>query len=705
MPKPTTEVGHGNLSSMPWSFFGDTLETVPELLPPADIAVYNAMRNDAQIAGLLLAQTLPIRRYHWYIDPNGAPDEWVDLVATAFNLPVQDAEQPKGRTRDRFSHDKHLANALLSLIYGFMFFEQVYRYENDDAATGRLLLRKLAPRMPLTISEIDVARDGGLKGIRQWPDQNHRGGIISSAQGPYIPVDKLVAYIHEQEASNWRGRSVLRKCYKDWIIKDRVIRVNAINIERNGAGVPIATAGENATQQEMQMLAALAQSYRAGDSAGGALPYGASLTFQGVQGSLPDAINTLRYHDQQMSKSFMSQYMDLGSTETGSRALGETFTDLFLLAQEALANEYIDITNEHVVEDLIDLNFANADGPVPLLAYDRDDDDSSSVVDLVALTQAGLITPGDEIEGFLRDRYQLPEMPEVDPDDPDPLAAPKLVDLKAKERPRRRERIEVRAAEAPTPAVGHRDPSDVELAAGTDFEAMEKTFTTTVDSLLADWLTQVKFAQVEDLRAVIASIDPNDLAALAAIRTSASGAVQLTDAMVAVAEAALDQAIAEAAAQGVIIERPDITPLVTSLVSRANALDTVMSQSISTTASQQALARAGGGLAAAEIAAEVADYLNELSDAYPREQLGGALTQAQNSARFYAFQQDEPDAVFASELLDSATCSACAARDGKEYDSLTAAEKDYPSGGYKECKGRGRCRGTIVCRYDRKSSQ
>jgi hypothetical protein len=64
--------------------------------------------TDAQIASLLLAFTLPIRRYHWYIDPNGARDEVVKDVANDFNLPV-DGQDPKPMTRrrDRFSHDRH----------------------------------------------------------------------------------------------------------------------------------------------------------------------------------------------------------------------------------------------------------------------------------------------------------------------------------------------------------------------------------------------------------------------------------------------------------------------------------------------------------------------------------------------------------------------------------------------------------------------
>jgi hypothetical protein len=75
-----------------------------------------------------------------------------------------------------------------------MFFEQVYRY--DDTAR-RFRLRKLAPRMPGTISEI-IARDGGLEYIRQYPSGYSGLGAKTSLigmQSPQIRVDRLVAYV------------------------------------------------------------------------------------------------------------------------------------------------------------------------------------------------------------------------------------------------------------------------------------------------------------------------------------------------------------------------------------------------------------------------------------------------------------------------------------------------------------------------------
>jgi hypothetical protein len=52
----------------------------------------------------------------------------------------------------------------------------------------------------------------------------------------------LVAYVNDQEGDNWIGRSYLRPLFKHFVRKDRLLRVDAINAERNGPGVPLAYA-------------------------------------------------------------------------------------------------------------------------------------------------------------------------------------------------------------------------------------------------------------------------------------------------------------------------------------------------------------------------------------------------------------------------------------------------------------------------------
>jgi hypothetical protein len=138
-------------------------------------------------------------------------------------------------------------------------------------------------------------------------------------QSPQIPVDRLVAYVNDQEARNWIGSSWLRPLYKHFLRKDRLLGVDAINAERNGAGVPLAYAPLNATKDQIKELSALARSYRAGESSGRALPNGADLRFRGVEGTCRRSRQP-SLHDQQMAARFLAVFAKLGTTEAGSRA-------------------------------------------------------------------------------------------------------------------------------------------------------------------------------------------------------------------------------------------------------------------------------------------------------------------------------------------------------------------------------------------------
>lgn len=412
-PAPVVEIGyaHQSFNGHGWWEF-DPDESTPELRWPQSLKVFDAMRSqDSQVASVLRAVVQPVLLTPWRIDPAGARDEVVEWVAEDLGLPIVGAEpKPATRTRDRFSWPDHLRHALLMLVYGHMYFEQVYRVD-DDARRARL--RKLAPRMPKTIEKIDVADDGGLISITQW-------GTMTGRRPVEIPVNRLVAYVHEQEAGNWIGRSLLRAGYKNWLIKDRLLRVWAQTIERNGMGVPRYTGAEGET--DLTKGAKMAQAWRAGESAGAAIPHGANLDLVGVDGDLPDADPAVRYHDEQIARGVLAHFLNLG-TQTGSWALGSTFADFFTLSLQGLADFVGTTASQHVVEDLVDVNFG-LEEPAPLIVHDKiGSAQTATAAALKLLVDAGLITPDPRLEQATRQQHGLPAPdPEAAPPEPAPTA-------------------------------------------------------------------------------------------------------------------------------------------------------------------------------------------------------------------------------------------------------------------------------------------
>jgi hypothetical protein len=404
---PVNEIGYAQAVNYNWWLYEN--ETTPELIWPQSVFVFDQMRRqDAQVASVLRAVTLPVRRTPWRIDPSGARARVVKFVADDLGLPIV-GKNPTAppRLKDRFSWQEHLRQALMMLVFGHMYFEQVYRVDDGGTAAH---LRKLAPRPPKTIERIDVAPDGGLMGIKQY-------WTSTTEQPKPIPVDRLVAYVHDREGGNWLGNSLLRPAYKHWLIKDRLLRVQAQTIERNGMGIPLYKAQDGAETDDIAKGAAMAQAWRAGEAAGSAVPFGADLVLRGVEGTLPDADPAIRYHDEQIARAVLAHFLNLG-TQTGSWALGTTFADFFTLSLQTLAQQIADTATQHIIEDLVDANFGENE-PAPRLVFDEIGSRQAATAEaLKSLVDAGIVHPDQVLEETSRQQYGLP------PADPATATAP-----------------------------------------------------------------------------------------------------------------------------------------------------------------------------------------------------------------------------------------------------------------------------------------
>lgn len=435
MPKtaaPRQEIGFVNPYSGMLSGWAqwDTYEQVPELIWPNSVRTYTRMsREDGRIASILGAIGLPIRRSTWRIDKAGASDEVTAFVASSLGLPIRGVEedgQPSGRTRDRFSWPEHLQQALRMLIFGHSIFEQVYRYED-----GKFTLRKLSPRPAQTIAYWDVARDGGLIGIQQYPEGAIGGGDAIYAGRAFdnlIPINRLVAYSRDPDPGVWVGNSILRPAYKHWLLKDELIRIHAATARRNGMGVPVATSteAESTDPDAIARYLAIASAYRGGNTAGVGLPYGAKLELLGVTGNLPaDIPYMIEYHDKQMALAALAHFLNLD--KGGSYALASVQADTFTQSVQTIADIIRDTAQAHVVEDLVDINFGT-DEPAPRLMVDEiGSRQDATAAALQMLVTAGLLTPDSRLEAFERQTLGLPSAdPEADSEAPAETIPPEL---------------------------------------------------------------------------------------------------------------------------------------------------------------------------------------------------------------------------------------------------------------------------------------
>lgn len=421
------EIGYQTGSLPGWgSMVEESHETNPDLVWPKSNEVYDRMRReDPQIQSILSAVTLPLLESDWRIDGTGCRDEVTEHVAGDLGLQVV-GKEPKApiRTKGRFSWEEHLRLAMLEIVFGHSVFEQVYSID----AFGRTHLGKLAYRPPRTISEFEIARDGGLVAIKQYgagitvaPSLGRSTfRALAPAGDVRMTVDRLVVYVNGREGGNWAGISLLRSAYKMWLLKDRTLRVQALAAERNGLGLPAYTSapplesGDYEQQktwldEEIATGLTITKGARAGEAAGVSLRHGAKFEFVGVTGKVPDLDKQIRYYDEQMGKAALTNFLNLGGdNSTGSYALGDTFENFFTKSLNASGRHIASVTQQHVIEDLVDKNWGTAE-PAPRLIPPRIGAEHPATAEAIrALLDSGALKYDPALEAHLRSQYALP---------------------------------------------------------------------------------------------------------------------------------------------------------------------------------------------------------------------------------------------------------------------------------------------------------
>ncbi len=234
-----------------------------------------------------------------------------------------------------------------------------------------------------------------------------------------------------------------------------------------------------------------------------------------------------------------------------------------------------------------------------------------------------------------------------------------------------------------------------------DVTPLQGVFDRILTRLLDDW-ARLEDTQKTDLVAKVRKIaEEGSLADLTGLSVDTADTVAaLEAAMTEIGDDAAAAVVAEAAAQGVKI-KPRSTPK-TPIRDVATVVASIVAARLVTGAAAAAMRANGPNVTAAHVASRVRAHLDGLSTDGPKLQLSGALTGAQNDARIETLRTAPEGAIYASEVNDSNTCGPCREIDGKwlgNISDLDEIENLYPGGaygGYVDCEGRERCRGTIT---------
>ena len=389
--------------------------------------VYREMsENDPVIGSILYAIEKIILRLEWTVQP--ASDKQEDRDTSEF------VEQCLYDMSD--SWDSTLSQILSMLVYGYAFHEIVYKIRdgagNEDPSRrsafsdGKIGWRKWPIRAQETHNNWMFDADGGIQGFEQIDP--YGAGIHR------IPIDKGLLFRTTSAKNNPEGKSLLRTSYRPWYFKRRIEEMEAIGIERDLAGLPIAymppeylSSTASGDQQAVRdSIVSIVQNVKRNEQEGIVFPlvyddrgnkmFSIELLNSGGSRQF-DTDKVISRYDQRIAMSVLSDFILLGHERTGSFALGSSKIDLWTMAVEAICKSVAEVINYHAIPRLLKMNGMKI-GSTPQLVYSEVSHiDLTEIADYVSkLTTAGAITPDEEMEEFLRGLAGLPMRDKSDTD-------------------------------------------------------------------------------------------------------------------------------------------------------------------------------------------------------------------------------------------------------------------------------------------------
>lgn len=349
---------------------------------------YKMKRQDGIIRGALRLLKTPIQAGRWFVEPG--TDSARDAKIATF------VEQNLFEQMN-VSWSNFLNDVLLMCEYGHMVFEKVWKQSND----GKIRLQKLAPRHPLDVRDWKYDDNGGPDGVVMEPTE--MTGIMGP--GVFIPIEKLAIFALEPEAGDLRGISVLRSAYKHYFYKDTLYKIDAIQKERHGIGVPIIKLPPNFNETDKRLADEIGRNLRTNEKSHIIIPPMWEIMFAKLEGQPVDCMKSIDHHNKQIMANILAPFLEESSVDPKS-------TDMFLKSTRYIALSICDIINHHIIPQLVDMNFyLGPNRKYPMLRVRRIgewEDIRTMSFALRNFVGAGSVIPDDVLEDFLRRELDLP---------------------------------------------------------------------------------------------------------------------------------------------------------------------------------------------------------------------------------------------------------------------------------------------------------
>jgi len=409
-------------------------EFLPQLRGRQAARTYREMMDNSPTVGaILFAIQQTMRQVEWRVK---AADDKPDGI--------EGAEFLESCMHDmNHSWPDFISETLSMLPYGYAPHEIVYkrrRGEQKRAANGAYVASsryddglvgwdKIALRGQDTVLKWFFDVEGNVTGMTQQP---WFGGLID------IPIEKLLLFRPREWKNNPEGYSILRSAYRPWWFTKRLEEQEAIALERM-SGTPEyrvpndllegANAGDPNAVSALATYKSIVTGIKLDEQMGLITPSDTYMNADGSRSNVPlyefkynvpqsrssvDFDKPIQRYKLDIMTSVLADFLMLGHSSRGTQSLGSVKVDMFFQATQGWLESNASVINQQGVQRLWKMNGWDQD-TMPEIEPDMPHRADLDVLGnfILQMSQAGArLFPDDDLENYLRDVADLPELSE-----------------------------------------------------------------------------------------------------------------------------------------------------------------------------------------------------------------------------------------------------------------------------------------------------
>lgn len=340
-------------------------------------------------------------------------------------LATEMTEFVKWNLTDFFKLGTHAEAAARGFLRsGFATYEPLFVEVLQGAWAGRWALNALEDRLPQSLHDSPwvVDEHGRLIAIKQQGSVG-MGGVWTT---PTLEAHRIIHYTWGRVGDNWAGQSVFRPVhYIAGKVMPTLLKIVGVTLQREGAGIPTVTAVDKdakLTPEQRSELVKLLANATFHENINAVMPAGWKLDWIFSQGANKGhVLDIWRQLGVVVLQTCGAQQMALGTSDTGSRSVGETHNARGAVKPRKVLRNIESVLNGDsretftgLIPRLCRFNWGEqAAYPKVKLTMMRSELSAKEMADAaVSAKSAGLLTPRLEDENALRERMSLPPITE-----------------------------------------------------------------------------------------------------------------------------------------------------------------------------------------------------------------------------------------------------------------------------------------------------